>query len=177
MTTAIVPVTVEQRAIAGEEVNTVDARQLHDWLKVGKYFSNWMRDRIRQYQFVEGVDFVVIAKSGNNPRGGRNFKEYLLTIDMAKELAMVERTERGRQARRYFIECERKARTATMTHAQMLDKASDMALEFLTTPESLREILLTYVERDRENRIRSSVREKMMLTIPRGVKRQLPGPR
>ena len=99
---------VESRQINDHEIQTVNARELHAFLGVGKDFSNWIKDRIEQYEFIENQDFVVFAKIGENPKGGRPAKEYFITLSMAKELAMVERNEKGKQARRYFIECERR---------------------------------------------------------------------
>lgn len=73
-----------------------DARDLHTFLAVGRFFSNWIKERIEQYGFVEGEDFLpVLAKS----TGGRPATEYHLTLDMAKELAMVENNDQGRQVR------------------------------------------------------------------------------
>lgn len=99
---------IEPRQINDHEIQTVNARELHAFLGVGKDFSNWIKDRIEQYEFIENQDFVVFAKIGENPKGGRPAKEYFITLSMAKELAMVERNEKGKQARRYFIECERR---------------------------------------------------------------------
>jgi len=90
--------------------NVVSARELHAFLEVGRDFSNWIKDRIAQYGFVEDQDFKVFANSGENLRGGRPTKEYSITLDMAKELSMVERNERGKIARQYFIACEKKLR-------------------------------------------------------------------
>ena len=92
--------------IEGKAVQTVNARELHSFLKVGRDFSNWIKDRIAEYGFVEGVDYVVFTKFGENPQGGRPQKEYAIRLDMGKELAMVERNDEGRRARRYFIDCE-----------------------------------------------------------------------
>lgn len=109
MTTQLIPI-VSGR-INGQPALTVDARELHAALDVGKDFSNWIKDRIQQYGFQEKQDFEVFADFGENLKGGRPAKEYRLTLDMAKELAMVERTDKGRMVRRYFIECERLARS------------------------------------------------------------------
>ena len=87
----------------------VNARDLHQFLGVGRDFSNWIKGRIEEYQFIKGQDFEVFTKFGENSSGGRPAKEYALSLDMAKELSMVERTERGREARRYFIEMEKVA--------------------------------------------------------------------
>ena len=88
---------------------TVDGRALHGFLEVGKRFADWINDRIQTYSFHEGEDFEIdFPEAGNQSgRGGdRRSKNYRLTLNMAKELAMVERTPRGQQARRYFIACE-----------------------------------------------------------------------
>lgn len=90
-------------------VSTVDARELHAFLEVGKRFTTWVQDRIQKYGFIEGQDFLPeLGKS----IGGRPSTEYHLTLDMAKELAMVENNEKGREARRFFIEAEKKLRSA-----------------------------------------------------------------
>lgn len=99
----------------------VSARELHNFLGVGKDFSNWIKDRIKKYGFVENQDFEVFAKFGENPNGGRPSTEYALSIDMAKELSMVENNERGKQARRYFIECERRLREGNIPSYQIED--------------------------------------------------------
>lgn len=86
----------------------VNARELHAFLKSRQDFSTWIKNRIADYDFVENQDFVVFHKNMENPQGGRPSIEYAITLDMAKELSMVERNEQGRQARKYFIECEKR---------------------------------------------------------------------
>ncbi|WP_110685074.1 antA/AntB antirepressor family protein [Salinicola aestuarinus] len=117
-----------------ETAHLVDARTLHRFLEVGKVFGAWIKERIKQYGFEENQDFLIASQSGEaktvaqnwasnttpqnggaegifqngkKPLGGRPRTEYHLTLDMAKELSMVERNEKGKQARRYFIECEK----------------------------------------------------------------------
>lgn len=104
-------VRVEHGSIGGELVQTVSARELHLFLGVGKDFSTWIKDRIEQFGFVEDADFVVFPEIGE--KGGRPQISYHLTLDMAKELSMVERNERGKQARQYFIECEKRLKAET----------------------------------------------------------------
>ncbi|MBF0187902.1 MAG: antA/AntB antirepressor family protein [Magnetococcales bacterium] len=91
---------------------TVNARDLHGYLGVRRDFSNWLKGRIKKYHFVENEDYVLIRQNWrikNEGRGGdRRSKDCLFTLDMAKELAMVENNAKGREARRYFIECERR---------------------------------------------------------------------
>lgn len=93
---------------------TVNARELHAFLEVQTRFNDWISNRIREYGFVENQDFTTFTE---NPVKGRPRTEYHLTIDMAKELSMVERNEKGRQARRYFIDMERHARQAVSAPA------------------------------------------------------------
>ncbi|HGJ5855202.1 antA/AntB antirepressor family protein, partial [Arsenophonus nasoniae] len=122
-------INIETKNINGELIQTVNARDLHQFLEVGKDFSNWIKDRIKQYGFVENIDYIVFANSGENPFGGRPAKEYHISFDMAKELSMVERNEKGKQARQYFIECERQAKTATHVIPQTLPDALRLAAE------------------------------------------------
>lgn len=116
--------------IGGVMVSLVSAKKLHAFLCVGRDFTNWIKGRINQYGFAENTDYVVYANSGENPLGGRPTVDYLITIDMGKELAMVERNEKGREVRRYFINCERQAKAASnipQTLPEALRLAADLA--------------------------------------------------
>ncbi|OCB03919.1 hypothetical protein BBC27_05745 [Acidithiobacillus ferrivorans] len=93
--------------IQGHVQPLCNARDLHAFLEVGKVFGAWINDRIEQHGFVENQDFVVFSEIGKNPQGGRPAKEYHLTVDTAKHIAMAEHTPKGKEARDYFIECER----------------------------------------------------------------------
>ncbi|GAA0212405.1 anti-repressor protein [Brevundimonas nasdae] len=120
-------------------VQTVKARDLHAFLTIGKDFSTWIKDRIGQYDFVDGVDYVTYQdlrspKSGSTKSRPVVATEYAVTIDMAKELAMVERNDQGKRARQYFIECERKAKQVDPVVA-------------LNDPTALRGLLLQNVEK------------------------------
>ncbi|MDP1524171.1 MAG: antA/AntB antirepressor family protein [Rhodocyclaceae bacterium] len=133
-TMQLIPVTPSQ--INGQMTQMVDGRLLHDFLQVGRDFSTWIRERIAEFEFVDGEDFIIVAAPPIRGAGNRGKRtDYFLTLDMAKELAMVERTPRGRQARRYFIECERQlqrlqqAGTATVkAHAVPLTRAERQAI-------------------------------------------------
>ncbi|WP_446089904.1 antA/AntB antirepressor family protein [Acinetobacter sp. 1124_18A] len=94
--------------ISGDKQFAVDARSLHSFLEVGRDFANWIKQRISKYKFQENVDFVLtLAKTG--VRSNVVQKDYSLSLDMAKELCMVENNDKGREARRYFIRCEKLA--------------------------------------------------------------------
>ncbi|MBA3755171.1 MAG: antA/AntB antirepressor family protein [Nitrosomonas sp.] len=127
---------ISEREIDGSNIQTVNARELHSFLEVGKDFSNWIKDRIDQYSFVANQDYVVYAKTGENLSGGRPQKEYAISLDMAKEMSMVERNEKCKEALQYFIECERRAKS----------NATD-PMKALSDPTIMRSLLLTYTEK------------------------------
>lgn len=112
MSHALIPVFAGE--LAGIPVQLVDARLLHRFLQVGKRYASWIVERIAEYGFVQDQDFLISQNRETKPgRGGdRRSKDYHITLDMAKELAMVERNDKGREARRYFIECERQLRNS-----------------------------------------------------------------
>lgn len=104
----LIPITVA--AIGGEEVNAVSARVLHKFLENGELFTTWIKNRIEQFGFIEGQDFSTFLE---NTKKGRPRKEYVVSINMAKELSMVERNANGKRARLYFIKCEKIAKQKT----------------------------------------------------------------
>ena len=103
--------------IGNEAVQTVNARELHQFLESKQDFSTWIKNRVEQYGFVENQDFITLHKKMEREIGGTTRIEYHITLDMAKELAMVERNDKGKQARQYFIDCERKLREHQAKHA------------------------------------------------------------
>jgi anti-repressor protein len=103
----------------------IDARGLHQWLGVSERFADWMKRRLTDYRFEEGADWVFPKFQKNSTtRGGRPLKEYLITPDMAKELAMIERTEIGRHTRRYFIKMEKAALERLIQYAVKKNSAT-----------------------------------------------------
>ena len=91
--------------IQNQQVQLCNARSLHAFLESKQQYSHWIKDRIADYGFQQNEDYLIVTERTN----GRPRKEYHITLDMGKELGMVERNERGRQIRKYFIECERRA--------------------------------------------------------------------
>ena len=118
---------VFQGEIGGDLVQTVNARDIHVFLEVKSEFRNWIKNRIDDFGFQQDIDFV----AGNFLPGSEKI-EYHVTLDMAKELSMVDRGERGKQVRKYFLECERRAKDPMVA---------------LNDPAAMRGLLLTYTER------------------------------
>lgn len=108
MENSIIPI-YQGRAINGDYAHEqlVNARELWENLHVGRDFATWIKDRIERYGFIEGTDFSPIQRKST---GGRPATEYFLTMDMAKEIAMVENNEIGRMIRKYLIEVEKRYR-------------------------------------------------------------------
>ena len=98
--------------VKGERV--INARELHEKLGNKRKFSDWIKQRIQHYKFAENQDFIRFhnfVKGDIKGYGNKTIIEYLLTMDMAKELCMVENNEIGRRIRKYFIEVEKRYRT------------------------------------------------------------------
>ncbi|MDO8845583.1 antA/AntB antirepressor family protein [Methylicorpusculum sp.] len=93
--------------IGGIKQPVVDGRTLHAAMGVSRDFTTWMKKRISDYGFQKGVDYVLTKTGEQLPSGTKYSCDYALTLEMAKELAMIERNDMGRKIRRYFIQCER----------------------------------------------------------------------
>lgn len=106
MATSLVPVFTG--TIQNQSIQLCNARDLHHSLESQQQFANWIKNRIEQYGFTEGDDYLINLLNRSDGKAGKRRTEYHLTLDMAKELAMVENNDKGRQIRRYFISLERK---------------------------------------------------------------------
>ncbi|EAW7500368.1 phage antirepressor Ant [Campylobacter coli] len=100
----------------GAEINSVNAREIYKYIKITSNFAEWINRRINHYNFIENQDYIIeLVYTKGRPR-----KEYYVTLDMAKELCMVENNEKGRQARCYFIECEKRLKNLEQEKMQKL---------------------------------------------------------
>lgn len=85
----------------------VSGRQLHEALGVHSNYTTWF-DRMTEYGFTENEDYVLLSNFGNQTgRGGHNKVDHIIKLDMAKEIAMIQRSDRGKQVRQYFIQIEK----------------------------------------------------------------------
>ena len=98
---------LQPQTINGNAVETVSARELHEFLGVTERFSSWM-ERQFQYGFEENVDYLGCKVF--NTLAKQEVQEYYLSLDCAKEISMIQKSDKGKQARKYFIECEKKLR-------------------------------------------------------------------
>ena len=113
-------IVISTEIIGAEKVNSVNARELHENLGSKQDFSTWIKNRIYKYGFVENEDYITLHKKVER----QILIEYIITLDMAKELAMVENNEKGRQARKYFIQAEKNLREISKENFPSLPFAS-----------------------------------------------------
>lgn len=100
----------------GAEINSVNVREIFQFLNSEQEYANWIKNRISHYNFIENQDYIIeLVYTKGRPR-----KEYYVTLDMAKELCMVENNEKGRHARRYFIDCEKRLKNLEQEQMQKL---------------------------------------------------------
>ena len=104
----------EELIKVNKENNTVSARELHNFLEIGTRFDKWFR-RMCEYGFNENDDFIRVAQKCPTLGGIQTIIDYAITIDMAKEISMIQRTEKGKQARQYFIQCEKFIQDSKLT--------------------------------------------------------------
>lgn len=113
--------------------NTVSGRELHEFLESKRDFTTWIKDKINKYGFVEGIDFTfhkfVERKTWKH--------DYEITVDMAKELSMIENNDKGKQARRYFINCEKKLKEVVKKPLTTLEQ---LKLHYLALEEQNKEL-------------------------------------
>ena len=147
--------------------NKVDGHELHDFLQVETPFKKWI-DRMIEYGFVEGTDFWTKMSEST---GGRPATEYEMTIGMAKEICMIQRNERGKQARLYFIECEKrlKAQCKPMSQVEILAQAAQQLVE---QERELARLRLDNEEIRKEQKIQSSRIDTLNGVCTEGTKRQ-----
>lgn len=126
----------------------VSARELYEFLEVKTKFIDWIKGRIKKYEFVENSDFILVSekKETNNPKNPyTELTDFIITIEMAKELSMVENNYKGKQARKYFIQCEKKLKEVVNSQ-QSLPTDYLSALKALVASEEEKAIMKPKVE-------------------------------
>ena len=112
---------ITKNNINGSEINSANAREIYDYLGLAKgQFSRWIKSAIDKYDFIENEDYITIDM---NVEGT---KDYIVTLDMAKELCMVSNTEKGKETRKYFIEFEKQGKTLINQQSQEIQLLQGM---------------------------------------------------
>lgn len=135
-----------QQEINNEKVNSVNARDLWVALESKQDFSTWIKARLEQTYAVENEDYGVFHKTVENLKGGRPLLEYALSLDLAKNISMLEKNEKGNQIRKYFISCEKQL---IQQQSHSLPQTYLEALESLVESEKRNQALQERIEQDR----------------------------
>ena len=92
----------------GNDRITLSARELHEFLGIGTQYTKWF-DRMSEYGFYENVDYQAISQKRLTAQGNETtYIDHEITLDMAKEIAMIQRSDKGKEVRQYFLELERR---------------------------------------------------------------------
>ena len=125
------------KIIEREGRQLVSGRELHEFLEIRTKYKDWFR-RMVEYGFEEEIDFIRVAQK----RATNNLKnpvttviDHAISIDMAKEISMIQRTEKGKIARQYFINCEKK-----LKEVKKLSPMELMELQFIALKEQKEKI-------------------------------------
>ena len=87
---------------------TLSARELHEFLGIGTQYTKWF-DRMSEYGFYENVDYQAISQKRLTAQGNETtYIDHEITLDKAKEIAMIQRSDKGKEVRQYFLELERR---------------------------------------------------------------------
>lgn len=103
-------------AVHSESAFPVNASELHKFLDLKEPLRDWFPRMLTEFRFEKDIDYQSLADLSAKPQGGRTKYEWALTLDMAKEVSMLSRTEKGRLVRKYFIEVEKAARQNSTGH-------------------------------------------------------------
>lgn len=104
---------MSSQTVGSEVIDTILARNEWRWLGSKMRYADWFKARVEEGGFIEGVDYITFHKKmkrGENNNLATNLIEHHISIDMAKHLGMMERNEKGKEVRKYFIQCEKEAK-------------------------------------------------------------------
>ncbi|HHX66810.1 MAG: phage antirepressor KilAC domain-containing protein [Miniphocaeibacter sp.] len=118
----------------------VSGRELHRFLEINERYNDWIH-RMLDYGFIENVDYMSFTEKTVKPKGGRPMKDHVLKLDMAKELSMLARNEKGKVARKYFIEIEKEYNSPDKVMARALMIANNVIAELKPKAEYFDELV------------------------------------
>lgn len=123
-------------------VSAVMGRDLHKFLEVNTEYRAWIK-RMFEYGFEIDQDYAIKNDRTPSPAGMKERANHILSLDMAKEISMIQRTDKGKQARQYFIECERRATNpapAELSRMDLIQLAMESEKERLALEEKNQEL-------------------------------------
>lgn len=123
---------INNAVIGRSETNAVNSRDIHKFVESKRQYADWIKIRLDEIGAIDGVDYVLVSQKNETNNGST--KTYIVTLDIAKHLAMMERNEKGKQARQYFIEAEKELKARLLPfdpsdELAMLDYAKQLIID------------------------------------------------
>lgn len=119
--------------------SVVSGRELHEFLDVSTPYTQWF-ERMIEYGFVQNVDFIGLSQKSEKPQGGRPTIDHALKLDMAKEISMIQRTAKGKEARQYFIQVEKEYKQQQQAPLTLDQQIAAIATGYGSVKEELVEV-------------------------------------
>lgn len=119
--------------------SVVSGRELHEFLEVSTPYTQWF-ERMIEYGFVQNVDFIGLSQKSEKPQGGRPTIDHALKLDMAKEISMIQRTAKGKEARQYFIQVEKEYKQQQQVPLTLDQQIAAIATGYGSVKEELVEV-------------------------------------
>ncbi|MCY8913169.1 phage antirepressor KilAC domain-containing protein [Bacillus atrophaeus] len=122
----------------------VSGRELHEYLEIGTQYSKWFC-RMTEYGFEHGIDYLTVSQKRITVQGNETtFNDHHIKLDMAKEIAMIQRSDKGKQARKYFLEIERKWNSPEMiikrAHEFLEKRVAELKMDKLVLAQQINEL-------------------------------------
>lgn len=142
---------IDKQKINDKSIDTTNARDLWKFLNISQDFSHWIKKRLIDFQ--ENVDYLKLVQKNELSKTGQNLLEYHLTIETAKHIAMMERNDKGREIRQYFIDFEEKAKNqlVNLSRKQILQialEAEEKAEQLQLENQKQQEVIEKYIKID-----------------------------
>lgn len=150
-------ININTSVIGTNKVNSVNARELHKALDIKKDFSDWIKSQIESLGLIENTDYIVISAKNVNSllpqkveqkgRGGHNAKEYILTLEMAKHIAMASRGNKGREVRDYFVKVEEQYKVGIEQYKALEQEKQEIEKKYYAQLETTNKLLLEKLDK------------------------------
>ena len=163
---------IENRVIGAEETNAVSARELHKSLEIKKDFTNWIKAQIDRAGLRENVDYIIVSQKVEAGKGVSTRKEYIITTDASKHIAMMSQGAKAKEVRDYFIAVEKEYKAMSSASADetqilpVLQSIVQMVSMIVTTQEKMMEMMQSMQEQQNKSQNRMRLRALAIIQTP-----------
>ena len=139
---------IEKRVIGAEETNAVSARELHETLEIKKAFTDWIKTQINRAGLRENVDYIIVSQKVEAGKGVSARKEYIITTDASKHIAMMSQGAKAKEVRDYFIAVEKEYK---LQNSDEMSSLAPMFREFIASQLKQNEMMMQMMNMILEN--------------------------